>query len=186
MIHAAICDDEAFFVTELAKRTQNYFAQHSIEATVFSFTDPLEFLSNDLAVYDLVFLDVAMDGKNGIEVAKELRKVNSGAVLIFLSAYVDYAIMGYYVRAFTYLLKSELRGTFDTTMEEAMRELRHSTSTLEIPLQGERVRIPLAQIVFLESQRHQILLHGVSEQTFTCFPGKISTLETQLDKEGFP
>ena len=54
---------------------------------------------------DIVFLDINMPGCSGIEVAKELCKADDAPVIVFISAYDDYALKAYEVNALDYILK---------------------------------------------------------------------------------
>lgn len=108
MLQIAICDDEPAFVARVRGLTQRFFAAQGQAAELHCFTSATAFAQSDLAAYGLVLLDVLMQEMDGIQAAKALRAQNRGAILIFLSAYIDYAIMGYKVHAFSYLLKEDL------------------------------------------------------------------------------
>ena len=49
-----------------------------------------------------------MPGLSGIETARALREMGSEAVIVFVTGYSEYAIEGYEVAAFAYLLKPSL------------------------------------------------------------------------------
>lgn len=53
----------------------------------------------------LVFLDVNMPGINGIDVAKELAAIEPSPLIVFVTAYDNYAVSAFEVSAFDYLLK---------------------------------------------------------------------------------
>ncbi len=54
---------------------------------------------------DIVFLDINMPGCTGIEVARQLCKTDDAPVIVFISAYDDYALKAYEVNALDYILK---------------------------------------------------------------------------------
>ena len=54
---------------------------------------------------DVAFLDIRMDAKNGIELAKELKEINGETNIIFTTAYIEYALDAYKVYASDYLMK---------------------------------------------------------------------------------
>jgi two-component system LytT family response regulator len=72
---------------------------------------------------DLVFLDVQMPGLNGFEVLARVADVHLPAV-IFVTAYDEYAIRAFDVRAIDYLLKPYTKERFDEALRRARRELR--------------------------------------------------------------
>ena len=184
LIRVAICDDEPAFVAKVEELTRRFFDGQGVEAEISRFTSPLAFVTSGLAGYDLVLLDVSMQELDGIQAAKALREQNQDAILIFLSAYVNYAIMGYAVRAFSYLLKEELAGTFATTMGEVLRELRHRKSSVTVTIQNQPVTLELARLVYLESRRHLLCAHLTTGAELE-FYGKLQDWEAALAPEGF-
>jgi two-component system LytT family response regulator len=54
---------------------------------------------------DLVFLDIRMPRKTGFDLVEELRSMNLHPVIVFVTAYDEYAINAFKVSAFDYLLK---------------------------------------------------------------------------------
>lgn len=184
MIRVAICDDEPAFVARVEQLARRFFDGQGLEAEISCFTSPLAFVASDLASYQLALLDVSMEELDGIQAARALRQQNGDAILIFLSAYVSYAIMGYAVRAFSYLLKEELSGTFATTMQEALRELRHRKSSVTLTIQNRPVTVELAGLLYLESRRHLLCAH-LATGTELEFYGKLQDWEADLAPEGF-
>ena len=66
---------------------------------------------------DLVFMDIEMPGKSGLELAEDINKLNLDTKIIFVSAYDHYAIKAIKQYAFDYLLKpvniDELKETIE-------------------------------------------------------------------------
>ena len=54
---------------------------------------------------DLLFLDIEMPGKTGLELAKEINRNNLQTKIIFMTAHEHYAIKAIKAEAFDYLLK---------------------------------------------------------------------------------
>lgn len=76
---------------------------------------------------DIVFLDIEMPGKSGLEVADEIRKSGMNTTIVFVTAYNKFAIEAFKVAAFDYLLKpvahemiSELLKRFTATPHHAL------------------------------------------------------------------
>lgn len=55
--------------------------------------------------YDLVFLDIRMPGRSGLDLAAELRRRPNGPQIIFTTAYPDHAVDAFELSAADYLLK---------------------------------------------------------------------------------
>ncbi len=54
---------------------------------------------------NLIFLDIQMPGKNGLEVAREVQQLEIEAIIVFITAYDEYALEAFEVNAIDYLLK---------------------------------------------------------------------------------
>src|SRR5690606_30636901 len=55
--------------------------------------------------YDVVFLDIAMPGLSGIDLAKEIRGAGQPPWVVFVTAYDDFAVKAFEARALDYILK---------------------------------------------------------------------------------
>lgn len=92
MLQVAICDDQEIFVKKIRSIVDEYFGKSSVEYKVDVFLSGKEFadLKEKLTKYDIVFLDINMDELDGIQTAEILRKYNSGAYLVFITAFINY------------------------------------------------------------------------------------------------
>ena len=53
--------------------------------------------------FDMYILDIRMPGENGIEAAREIRRLYPDPVIIFITNFVDYAIEAYEVNTYRYI-----------------------------------------------------------------------------------
>lgn len=94
---------------------------------------------------DLIFLDIEMPGKDGIELAKEIRDLNIDATIIFVTAFNQHAIDAFKVAAFDYILKpidpDELERTLERFKAERQKyDLAEKLDKLSKCLAPEKVR----------------------------------------------
>ena len=139
MINILICDDDSSFAARLKNLSEQYFSVHGIPAAVSAFSDAEEIGSETFASCDIALLDIDYVSKpyNGLDVARRLRAVRKDAVLIFITNYVEYAPEGYEVRAFRYLLKSEIDRKFAPCLTQAVACLRTESPKLKLSCEGE-------------------------------------------------
>ncbi|PKG23203.1 response regulator [Niallia nealsonii] len=100
-----IVDDEASALDVLEIKIKKIVKFTSV--LIKKFTNPVEVL-NEIkkgAAVDAVFLDIEMPGLNGIELAEEIKQVNTEIDIIFLTAYNEYAVKAFELYALDYLLK---------------------------------------------------------------------------------
>jgi len=72
--------------------------------------------------FDIVFLDIQMEGMNGIEAARSLRERREDTVLVFVTGIKDYVFDAFDLYAFQYLLKPIDEDKFAEVLERAVRE----------------------------------------------------------------
>lgn len=77
----------------------------------------------------------------------------------------QYAIEGYSVCAFDYVLKPVRYEEFSTKMDRACRMLAHQNTsmTLEVRTKEEIRRVNADEITFIEVSNHDVLIHTDSE-----------------------
>ena len=98
-----LVDDEQLNLVRL----QNEAKKALPEGTeIFTYDNPLEALKESKnKQIDIAFLDIEMPGLNGIQLAKELKKINPTINVIFVTAYDSYALDAYKIHASGYLSK---------------------------------------------------------------------------------
>lgn len=88
-MNIAICDDETEYANDIRVHLNQYSSEHGLTFDIYDFNSGEEILVSN-TVFDIAFLDIEMDGINGIEVGRELQKANPDLVLIYVTAYNHY------------------------------------------------------------------------------------------------
>ncbi|MCM1216912.1 MAG: LytTR family DNA-binding domain-containing protein [Lachnospiraceae bacterium] len=126
----AICDDEPIFL----KRMYGYLWQQP-DCVVECFLSPDTLLHNYKSGerYDVVFLDIVMPPVNGIDLAKAIREYDEYVILVFFTAYLEYAPAGYEVNAFRYLLKPVTEDDMLRTIKDIRVKLENASLLVRTP-----------------------------------------------------
>ena len=138
----AICDDEK----NIRELIGNKVAKQYPEADIIFFQSGEELLLSDKHI-DILFLDIQMSGKNGMETARELRKKDKSVILIFVTAVEEYVFQAFDVGAFNYIVKPIDDTKFVDVLCRAVDEW-HSQDT--------NVREPEANYVMINNGRVQL------------------------------
>ena len=72
----------------------------------------------ELERYQLAFLDVDLKTTDGIALGRRLRQVAPDIVLVYISAYLEFALQGYTVNAYRYLLKRDIAAQLPSCLED--------------------------------------------------------------------
>jgi DNA-binding LytR/AlgR family response regulator len=183
MLKIIMLEDEA----QAAERVMTLFSrfrQTHPEArdafTIKHYDDPVIFLTEYRCDADLLLLDIQMPGMTGMETAKKIRKIDPDVMIIFITSLTQYAVEGYSVNAFDYILKPLHPAAFEAKMERAFRVLNRNRSgdALTISTKEQKRRVPLLDILYIEVNNHDILVH-TEDQTFKQW-GTMNSIESEL------
>ena len=159
MVNILICDDDAAFAQDMVNRILVLPAYSPKSMKVRCLTDVSAMSANELTKFDILFLDIDLGDKNGIELARAMREHNAEAVLILVTNFSEYAPEGYEVDAFRYLAKAELNQKLPTYFSDALAVCRTRRRKVEIFCEGESMPVPVQALTYVESQGHEQLLH---------------------------
>lgn len=181
-----ICDDEKEARELIGKKVRISYP----EADIFFCESGEKLLLLDKQI-DILFLDIHMPGKNGMETARELRRNNIKAILIFVTALEEYVFQAFDVGAFHYLVKPFTDEKFETVLHHAVEQYQTSIfhgpekeeKYIVIRVGGVHTRVFLKDIVYVEVFNRKVIIHKVSGKLE--FYGKLSELEKQLGEDFF-
>ena len=95
MLRIAICDDEIAARDMLRIQLEKVLVESTEEIVYeFSSVNAVSWLQKHPGEIDLLFLDVEMDGLNGMETAKKIRAFDKDLSLVFVTGYADYVFDG--------------------------------------------------------------------------------------------
>ena len=114
----AICDDEK----NIRELIRNKVTRQYPEAEIVFFSSGEELLLSDCQI-DILFLDIQMSGRNGMEIAKELRLKDKNVIIIFVTAVEEYVFHAFDVGAFHYIVKPIDDTKFTDVLHRAADEL---------------------------------------------------------------
>lgn len=127
----------------------------------------------------IVFLDINMEGMDGLEAAKQIKAECPKVHIVLVTAYVNYALDGYKVKASRFLLKDDLEQTLQECMDDILQEER----VVEFGFVEGNVRLKVDDIIYIETSRHKNVFY-TKEQTFSIYK-KMNELEEDLKGMGF-
>lgn len=119
---------------------------------------------------DLLLLDIAMPGLDGLGVARRLTSMAQRPQLVFCTAYEEHALAAYELRAADYLLKpvrlDRLRDAL--ARADALRQRADASgATLLVQVHGAPVRIPLAEVSHLSADEKYVTVHRETGDALT-------------------
>jgi DNA-binding LytR/AlgR family response regulator len=141
-VTALIADDEEPMREQLKMRLKQVWPELEIIAEASNGIAAIE--QAELHKPDIVFLDIRMPGKSGIEAA---RKLSQQAQVVFVTAYDEYAIEAFKQGAMDYLLKPVDAERLRTTCERLQDRLRKTDNTAPVASNADQIEAMLKQIM---------------------------------------
>ncbi len=183
-MNVAVCDENSKDSECLIDMLKKYFFERELPVNIFGFgsgEDLLYEVKGGLS-FDLVFLSVEHNSSVGIEFAYLLREVNYSRELIIVSSSVDFAVDGYEVGAVGYLTKPCEVLIFRKVMERISGKFR--IDTYPIKHRNSIVRLPLSEIIYVESNNSKCTVHTSSGDNYTLYK-HLNVIENELSDKCF-
>ena len=106
--------------------------------------------------YQVIFLDICMEGTNGIETARILRRTDPDLLLVFVTSSPEYVWDAFPVHPFDYLLKPYREEKLFQLADELRRVLFRAEPELEVRIARQQVHLPLRKIQYAMAQNHYV------------------------------
>lgn len=167
---------------------RNFFRKENISAEIDKFLSG-QALLKATTTYDLILLDVDMPGLTGIEIGLALREKSQDVEIIYISSSAKYAIDGYQVQAFHYLLENELDHTFYNCMTSVMMKIKTKKRKQLFQFVEGHISISLDYLIYVESQASRLVFHvchqGDAHKSTYHLYGKIDDIQEDISGLGF-
>lgn len=168
----AICDDDLLELQKTESIVRNVLCSNQAENTVDTFTSGKELLAHieKSGGFNLLILDIIMDGLDGIELAARIRERDNNCKIIFLTSSPEYAVASYKVKAFYYLLKGELEEELHKLLQKVIQEGQNdSDKSLMVKEKGKWTSVPLSALQYVDIINHSVCFHLNNNETITSF-----------------
>ena len=158
MIRIAIVDDEKVIREQIKKLIEK--RQTDCEIDIYGTGEDLLKAGKG---YDIVFLDIQMEGMNGIDTARALRQNAENTVLIFITGVKEYVFDAFDVAAFHYLIKpiEEIKfyEVYDRAVMEVGKRKQQANGQLFVKTRSRNATFNQSDILYIESRAKKVEIH---------------------------
>ena len=130
---------------------------------------------------DVLFLDIQMPGTSGIKLAETLANLKTPPVVVFVTAFAEYAASAFELDAVDYILKPVETSRLEKSRDPSPRSER--VMRLSVERAGKRAFIPVTDIVYIEAKADYSSV--VTAAGSYLVNESISSLERRLAPQGF-
>ncbi|MBQ4193489.1 MAG: response regulator transcription factor [Clostridia bacterium] len=157
-MNIAIVDDVEVILEGLRHILTDYAAANRMEFD-FSLFSNAEDLLRDYTPYQytIIFLDILMDGMDGVEAAKKIREVDRDTIIIFLTSSVDHMPHAFLVHAYDYITKPMDAGRLFQVLDDILkRKTDPDADRLTFVSNRQQVSLPYKDIVTIRAESNYL------------------------------
>lgn len=185
MIRIAFVEDDSAAAQNTRRYLNRYAAEKSVSLQADHYSKAEQLIDGYSPRYDLILLDIRLEGGvTGMEAAEQIRVLDDLVQIIFITSLARYAVKSYEVGALDFLVKPVTYYQFAMKLDKAVRVIQRGEDvSLTVPtVHGVKV-LPSREITFLEVSDHELIYHTeASEYRARYSLGKV---EEQLKGRSF-
>lgn len=185
MLEIAICDDEPVMRKELSGYLSKYITLRQDKAYRISGFESGSQLLESGQEFDLIFLDIQMEGLDGIETARRLRQRGSRGRIVFVTILKECVFEAFEVEASGYLIKPLDAEQFRRTMDRVFGNIGTKPKERLLIQRGNQSQIVLlSECVYCEVQGRKIYIHQENGEV-TDYYDRLENLKNLVDGRFF-
>ena len=181
-IKIAVCDDLVEDRQRIIDLLSEYTDKNNLYVKIEEFPSGEAFLASDTAAYSLVFMDIFMDGINGMETARTLISRNSRVQIVFESTSTEYAAEAFDIEALHYIVKPVGKEKLFNILDRFFDSV-YSLRTVNVKVGRLEESIYLSDILYVEADGKRAKIHTKKEVVEVSM--SVAELETALPENEF-
>lgn len=184
----AVCDDEAPALDIISASVKKVFSTHGVEAQIDVFGRPADlWAALQKQTYRLLFLDINMEGMDGIRLGKKIAQSAAPPDIVFVSSNTDRVFESFDVNPFGFVRKDNfLKDLSGVIARYVKQKLSQGSSFLRIELRdrGGLVTVDVSRLKYVECLRNAQIFRMDGGEDRSIF-SRMKMLEEQLIPFGF-
>ena len=201
-----ICDDRIDDRKNVSDLLSDYGEKKNYEFTITEYDSGEQLCEEQSALEacQLLFLDINMQGMDGLKTAMRIKEKYPKLPVVLVTAYMNYALDGYKVKASRFLLKDNLADTIEECMDDLIAEINKNRRILEFRFVEGTIKLYADDIIYIETELHKngyfTMLQSVSRSSdilslvknwnvdgmILVFPTSAQNLEKLMDAANCP
>ncbi|MDE5909721.1 MAG: LytTR family DNA-binding domain-containing protein [Lachnospiraceae bacterium] len=170
MLRIAVCDDIPIYVDMLADGIEAWADEKHFNVQLEKFASGEEVLFGQEAAgdYAVVFMDIELEGIDGMETAMKLRERNRMVSIVFVSQYEQYFKQMFKIYPFRYIEKPVSKQKVGEVLDQIVEEHRLFYESFFFQYNRRNFHIALGEVFYFVSERRviRILMENDKEYVF--------------------
>ena len=184
MIRIAIVEDDKSSSELLVSYLERYSNDKNIRFDVKTFFSCNQILNNYNNNFDIIFMDIELPDGNGLETIRKIREVDKNVIVIFVTNMAQYAVKGYEVRAFDFIVKPVTSYNFYIKLDNILNLFEQKKDDeIWISNKDGKMKLNISSIYYIEVIQHMCIYH-TKDGNFKA-TGSLNNIEKTLSKYNF-
>ncbi|MDR0974826.1 MAG: LytTR family transcriptional regulator DNA-binding domain-containing protein [Ruminococcus sp.] len=185
MFRIAICDDDKDDI--ISNRTiieQDLLGRGITDFEIICFDDPEELIESSI-LFSLIFLDIEMPGRNGIDTAIKIREKGISTPFVYVTNYTSFALVAYSVFPLSLVTKPLTSDIVKNVMDEYFR--RHDNAKpklIEVKSAGGALMLLPSDIIYFNCVAKKDII-AVTNSSMITLTEKFDTLYERVSEFNF-
>ncbi len=177
----AICDDMLVLHRTLKQLLEKYAIPRNLDFIYDEFINGRDLLASKID-YDIIFMDYQMDGIDGLETSRRLRKNNINSAIIFLTSNQQIIFEAFEVNAYRFLVKPINEEKLFAALDDYLASINDSCYIILKTEEGNK-KINVNDIIYTEASGKYCYIRTVSDSIM--FKKTLSEFEEMLSNDSF-
>lgn len=184
MWNVAIIEDEETMSDQLISYFSKYGKENSESFSFEVFKTAESFLGHYKKQFSFVLMDINLPGINGMECVRKLREVDETVLIIFVTNLAQFAVDGYEVKAFDFIVKPISFYNFSLKLKRALNHLTSLNNfELVVSTKERKYFVNINELVYIEIRNHTMIYHTLAGEIIGS--GTLKSLYANLKKHHF-
>ncbi len=184
MYKLAIIEDNPEELSNLQNLLTKYQEEQNVLFDIKTFNNAYHFINNYKNEFQLVFMDIDLPGVNGMDTAKKLRELDHNATLVFVTNLAQYAIKGYEVEAYDFILKPATYARMASLLDKILKKIdSDSNKAINIKTTTGYTKLIIDEIIYISVEDHLLYYHTLNKN-YECWE-TLKNVSSFLDEQKF-
>lgn len=181
----AVCDDENECINTVELYLEKFKHKHkNVDWDVFyTGEEILSHYDKNGNIYDVIIMDIELNGISGIETAKQIRTLDKTVTIFFLTSHTKYAIECFKPSPKNFWVKPLKYDVFADDMEDVYKQITSVKNIFSFSYGDKYMRIEYEKILYISSDNKKIIVH-TSDNVYE-FNGALKKYGAELENENF-
>lgn len=154
-----ICDDDPLISKQLTEHIDEFFAEYKYVKPDIDIFHSGEEILDDTGEKDIVFLDIQMEGVDGIFVGNTLTQQHKNIIIIIITSYMEYLDSAMRFHVFRYISKPIEKQRLFLNLADAINLYNSSSAKLAIDTFTRRYIVSIADIIMVTTGNRQVTIY---------------------------